>query len=363
MSFTVGQPQQSGLDLILQQLGGGVTQGLQQGLEQFHKRKQQDALGNQFESIGLPRELAGLDPQIIKQFMVSQQKQSLMDQLFGPPQEAAETLQPDETPGVGGQAPPSQEISARDVEAAILLDPNLGRVRQQERKLQQTQKESRREKQAGRSFTRNLKYLEKQSNILLEVPKEKLALTQMRGALESGDFNSFRNAVGEITGQEILKTASAQTVNSASKQFLLSSLAGLTGRPNRFLEKQITKALISPLYRNAANTLILEGLEGLANLKQKDAETAMDLEEEYTSRGEEIPRNLQRLVQKKMEKETRDFEKNYQNRMIELLDLKKSPDERTGGDLIRMTDPKGNLRDVPKDQKEEALKAGYKLAR
>ncbi len=345
------------------QLGQGVGKGIQSALEQFHQAKQQEALGDQFESIGLPRELAGLDPQIVKQFMAAQQKQSLMQQLMGPSQAAADTVPLGETPGVGRQPQPTQEISPRDVEAAILVDPNLGRVRQQERKLQQTQKETRRERQAGRSFTRNLKYLEKQSNILMEAPKEKLALTQMRGALESGNFNSLRNVIGEMTGKEFLKTASAQTVNAASKTLLMSTLASLTGRPNQFIERQITKALISPLYRDAANMLILEGLEGLSHLKDKHAETALDLEEKYTSRGEEVPRNLQRLVQKNLEKETRDFEKNYQNRVIELLDLKKPAGERKGGDLGNMTDPDGNLRDVPKDQIEDAIKAGYKLIR
>ena len=124
------------------QLGQGVGSGIQGALAQFHEQKQKEALGNQFESLGLPRELAGLDPQIIKQFMAAQQKQSLIQQLLSAPQGAAETLQAGEplqageTPGVGGQPQPSQEISARDVEAAMLVDPNLGRVRQQERKLQ-----------------------------------------------------------------------------------------------------------------------------------------------------------------------------------------------------------------------------------
>lgn len=137
------------------------------------------------------------------------------------------------------------------------------------------------------------------SSIAEELPKEKLAISQMKGALESGDFNSLRNAVGEITGQEWIKTASAQTVNSAAKQFLMSSLAGLSGRPNQFIEKQITKALISPLYKDAANTLILEGLEGLSDLKGKQIQIAEDLEEKYTSRGREIPRNFQKISPRK----------------------------------------------------------------
>lgn len=40
MSFSVGQPEQSGLDLILQGLGTGVGTGLQQSLADFHQKQQ-----------------------------------------------------------------------------------------------------------------------------------------------------------------------------------------------------------------------------------------------------------------------------------------------------------------------------------
>lgn len=64
-----------------------------------------------------------------------------------------------------------------------------------------------------------------------------------------------------------------------------------------------------------------------------------------------------------MRKATIDFEKGYEKRLIDLLDLKKSPEKRKGNGEIRMRDPQGNLREVSKDQREEALKAGYKLVR
>jgi len=209
-----------------------------------------------------------------------------------------------------------------------------------------------------RSFDRNKGYLDRISNIALELPKERVALQQMKGALDDKSFNSWRNVVAEMTGLEALKTASAQVLNSASKQFLMASLAGLTGRPNQFIEKQITKALISPLYQNEANELIYEGLEGLNKLKEREVEIAEDLEDFYTSKGEEIPRTFQKMVRAQHKKEVDDFEKRYEQRIKQLLSSKDAK-----SDEVRMTDPDGKLRNVPKKDAKKAQDAGYKLVK
>ena len=170
-----------------------------------------------------------------------------------------------------------------------------------------------------RAFERNKKYLDHISTVSNEIPKERLALQQMRGALENNDFNSYRNIFAEMTGLEALKTSSAQAVNSATKQFLMSSLAGISGRPNQFIEQQITKALVSPLYTDEANQLILEGLEGLTNLKEKEVEISGNLENKYTSQDKEIPRTFQKMVKDQLQPEARAFESRYERRVRQLL--------------------------------------------
>lgn len=208
------------------------------------------------------------------------------------------------------------------------------------------------EKSKQRSFDRNKGYLENISNISKGLAKEKLALQQMKGAMDAGDFNSFKNVIGEMTGLEFLKTASAQVVNSASKQFLISSLGDITGRANVFIEKQITKALISPLYKEEANQLIYEGLEGLHELKKREVEIAQDLEEKYTSKGGEVPRNFQKLVRKELQKEAIEFEKRYEKRVKDLLSSK--------DDQVPVISPDGEKGFIPKSELEEALKQDYK---
>ena len=209
-----------------------------------------------------------------------------------------------------------------------------------------------------RAFDRSKGYLDTLSDVARELPKEKLALSQMRGALDDKDFNSWQNIIAEMTGFEALKTASAQVVNSASKQFLMASLAGLTGRPNQFIEKQITKALVSPLYKDEANELIYEGLEGMHELKKREVEIAEDLEEFYTEGGGEIPRNFQKLVRDQHRSEIDAFEKRYEQRVKELLSSKD-----VKSNEVRMRDPQGNLRNVPKKDVEAAKAANYKVVR
>lgn len=210
-------------------------------------------------------------------------------------------------------------------------------------------------KQEERAFKRNEKYLQQQDKIRQDLPAEKVSLQQMEASLASGDFNSFRNGVADLTGQEWLKTASAQAANSASKQFLMSSLSGLTGRPNQFLEQQITKALISPQYKKEANRLIIEGLKGLHKLKKMEADTASELEEKYTSKGREIPRAFQRHVKQRIEDEAQKFEDKYEKRLIKELDIR----PKKGYALVKT--PDGDLKQVPRNKVQEAQKAGGKI--
>ena len=331
MTFSIGQPEQTVLDVILQNLGGGVTQGLQKSLEEFHATQKMQQEEDVFTHQGYPRDLAKLaaaattggQTEVLKQLLEVRQRGSLF------PKRGLK----DETDGV--------------VEEEVGFEEEIGRT--------PAEQVRRTEKQEQRSFERNKKFLDRMSSIAEELPKEKVALSQMEGALDDKNFNSWRNAVAEMMNSDVLKTASAQTVNSAAKQFLMSSLASLTGRPNQFIEKQITKALISPLYKTEANRLILDGLEGLMMLKEREVEIAEDLEEQYTQKGREIPRNFQKLVREKLKSETLAFEKGYENKVRELLSSKK--------DTVAMRDPEGILRSVPKSQVSEAKKAGYKIGK
>lgn len=275
--------------------------------------------------------------EILKEKAKATRQQGLLENVFAqrstPSGEVSEDIEIEKTPPLNQQAL-FQYALENPQGARFLLE-------------QENAQQKRTEKQEDRAFKRNEKYLEKQDEIRRGLPAEKVALQQMEAALGSGDFNNLRNTIADLTGQEWLKTASAQAVNSASKQFLISSLSSVTGRPNQFLENQITKALISPQYKDKANRLILDGLSQLHELKKMESDLALKLEEKYGT-----SRKLQPLIQEQVQKKAVEFEKKYQKKLIKALDIK----PKKGFSLV--IDPEGQVRQVPHDKIRKAKELG-----
>lgn len=171
----------------------------------------------------------------------------------------------------------------------------------------------------SRDFKRNEKYAEHIEKIRMDQNRKSLALQQMRGALESGDFESARNTVANFLGADFLKTADAQTVNAAIKNFLISDLGQITGNKNVFLERQITAALINPAYAPVANKLILEGLENLDRFHNLEVEAYDRMEQEYLDAGREPPRNFASLVRKSIQPEINKWETAYEEKVRKQL--------------------------------------------
>lgn len=209
-----------------------------------------------------------------------------------------------------------------------------------------------------RAYERNKPYFERLSKQSSNLPREKLALTQMKAAIKDDDFNSFRNSIAEMTGLDALKTSTGQVVNSAVKTFLISELGNITGRPNQFIEKQITKAAISPLYKKEANEAIFEGLNLVSQLKEREIQIAEDLEERYLSQGKEIPRTFQKQVKEKLKKESNELEKNYEDYINKLFTSK----SKKKGE-VEMIAPDGSTYAIPKKDVSSAQKSGYRLKR
>jgi len=295
MSFVMLPQEQSPLSLLAQSLGTGIAGGLQQRLQDFHNEKALEEKEQIFKQQGYPEDLAKLAAAATTGGQTEVLRKVLEEREIGPLDKSL--------------ASPSFTSIDEDIED--IPSPPIGRTRKEKERYSRDLEK--------RNFERNKKYLDRISDIAAEIPKEKMALAQVEGALQTGDFNTWRNALADLFDKDILKTSSAQIVNSASKQYLMSSLAGLTGRPNQFIERQITRAFVSPQYQSQANKLIFEGLKGLADLKEKEVEIALELENRFTSQGKEIPRNFQHLVRKKLENEAKVFEKSYEQRIKSLL--------------------------------------------
>lgn len=238
--------------------------------------------------------------------------QQLMQLLGGAKDPSQDSVEIDETEDILGR-PQGKNISDEQILAVSLIEPNLGRILQSQKDAV-TKHEDRLDE---RAFKRNEAYNKRVDEAAFNRSKLNLALDQMEGALSSGDFESWSNIVGDLTGFEKLKTAPAQVVNSAAKEFLVGALGELTGRPNQWIEQQISRALINPQYAPQANQLIFKGLRGLQSLRDKEIETRNQIEAEFEKKGRE-PRNIQALVQKRMAKDIDNFENNYRKELESL---------------------------------------------
>jgi len=330
-----------------QGLSQGYAQGMQEKLQQMMDTRKSAAerqrLEGVFEALGLPKEYSGLPEGVTKELLKEKTQENKLQQLMqllggGQGGEVAEDI------NIEGQGP--QGISDENILAISALDPNIARLLQGQK--ESAQKRS--EKLEERSFRRNESFLKKIDEQAMSQPQMDLAIGQMEGAIEAGDFGSWRNVVGDLTGFEFLKNSTAQTVNSASKEFLMSALSDLTGRPNMFIEKQITKAIIHPQYTDEANKMIFAGLKHLNDLRKARTAATLQLEEKFTDEGKEIPRNFQKLVQKKMEPLIQNFEEDYRR---QLKDLSK----KEGSQLKDLSKKEGSLKSVEKGTQLDAKNA------
>lgn len=224
--------------------------------------------------------------------------------------------------------------------------------------LQSLRDQEQKQKKAGQeqSYKRNEKYLHRLDESKASNRKRQLALNQIGAALQTGNFESFRNRIGQFTGLDFLKDASAQTVNTASKEFLVGSLSEITGRPNMFLEQAISKAMVNPLYQKEANQIIYEGFQLLQSLGEKEHKIADDLEEFYTQDGGEIPRNFQKLVQQEVDKFAEPAIEAYQERINKLL----SQEDKLSGQMVDVIGPDGVEWEIDESQVGD-LPEGFRL--
>jgi hypothetical protein len=362
-------------------IGGGLQILLNQKLQDIQEQKsmqkqkaQKALLEKHYEDLGMPKGLAHLDSSVQKEILKREANKNLFNQIFGGQQPSGlDNLDITERTPQGeveedethiSDTSQKQPYSDQQIFASSLVNPNLARVMQsqnesilkrQERKEDIALKKS--EVQEKRSFERNKKFLEKSDEERQALPRKRLALKRMEKAIKSNDFSSIRNSVADYLGFDMLKSASAQEVTTAVKEFLLSDVQALQGRPNQFIEKLMSKSYINPQYSKEANNAIYQGLADLSQLKEKELDIVADLEEEFTNKGKEIPRNFQQLVKKRLQPDIDAFEKKLEDSLKEIDKKAQKLPENT----VRMMDPDGNIRAVPKDKAKAAQDAGYKL--
>ena len=185
----------------------------------------------------------------------------------------------------------------------------------------------------------------------------------------SGDFWANQLGLPELKG------VSGSVLEGAAKTHLLTSLGNLSGgRPNQFLEKQISQAFALPGGSKAANLAKLEILKSLADMKQLQVDETLKIAEAYEEQGKPVPGNVSRLALKKI---TPEIERRQKQSSYKLQNLLEPPEGSPALDKVEKVPPgtpltekkaavifkKANPGAFPQTATEEQFEKAYKLAK
>jgi hypothetical protein len=269
-------------------------------------------------------------------------------------------------------APRSKLESLTDGELVTLQSsPNarmraIGKAEQERRALQS--KESRADRDF--SYKRAEPQFKKIDKIRGTLPERESALNEIQGALESGALDGWnQNYVASFFGRlgEGFVTPEGAIFQSSIKEYLLNNIGRVGGRPNQWIEQQISSALPNLGKSAEANRAIASML--LAASRRDRAEVGIfdRIVGEYEDAGMPIPLGLDRLVSKELES----FERANQKQLaLDLAEIKESKlsDEELRKDLLKkvprgtpITERKARLLDEKYGAKSKAVakKLGY----
>lgn len=256
------------------------------------QRSQQQQMQQQNQTI---EKLTGMDPsglsekqreivlgELLKQQGKNQrlgQTQGFLDKVFGGSQQKSNQMNQmaemdQQQLGMSQGFDPSQ-LSDADIAQAAAMDPNLGRILQQQkdvslREKRAQEKNQRSEFESERAFhTGFSKETEKEANELRRsLPKKEMALDFARNAVETGDMSYFSlDKLADVTGQDIFRTAKGAQLITAGKENLLSNMGRVSARAqNQWFEQRLNSMFPKVGQSREANLTVQEMLEGEAEL-------------------------------------------------------------------------------------------------
>jgi len=322
-------PQEPGLGGYL---GEGLGQGLSSGLQYLLQAK----IGEKQNRLAMQRDAA-------KQ----QAKEETLMRLLGPSQSFSE----EEISGPQGSAMVEEESgpNERQILAASLADPNLGRLLQgqQESKIRQ------REKVAGREWDRAKDVFKRADERAEALPVKENALATMKDALVDGNLGFFSpDNIAEITGVEAFRTPKGAQFITSGKEFFLGSLKRAGARPNQWIEQQLLKMLPKIGRSPEANLTVVAALESELAIEEAYGDILQKLEEEDMSKFGHVKGNIGQRANKELRVFANAEQKKLEENLREIQGVTKKG--------VKMTDPDGNTYLVPKSDIKDAEKAGYK---
>ena len=332
-------PGPSSGQLLGSSLGGGLSnllQGLAEGKMQDHasKRKiaeqnsKQEGLMQSLQSLGL----FGGSPQ--DQFSEEEINES------SPEGDISEKI---------FQSP---NISDEQIQAATILNPNLGRVLQSQKDSQSKREDA----LAKREFERVKPFLLRADERSEGLAQKDLALESMEEAIKEGNLGFFsKDNIADMTGLEFFRTPKGSQFISSGKEYFLGSLKRAGARPNQWIEQQIQKMLPKVGRSKEANLTVLESLRSEMKIEEEQQRLIDQLSERDMKQFGHIKGNLPGRVSKELKTFAKGEQRDLEQRLRTISG--------EGKNFIEMRDPAGQLRSVPKSDVNAASKAGYKVKR
>lgn len=360
MSFTVGDPQQSGLGVALGGLASGLGQGYSQGLQkQLETFQQQKKLNLQADKLSkyLPREQAIAILSQPKELQKPLLYQSLAEQIMSP---QGQNIEINEENEVGTDQSQGSISTLSDEKLTRLLSNPIAKnaADTEIKRREDLRKDVRRS-----DIKRSDKYLDKINEERDNTLRAKSSLGVIEQALEQKDLGFFSpDNLKSMAGFNRWISPEGAILNTAGKEFFMADIERVTGRPNMFLEKILSNALPQVGKSNEANQTIVEFYKNALDLQEEKQKIADNLEDFYREKIGYVPGNIGRLVDGQLKPYAKQKEK-------ELVDIFKTGKEKYGtseqkvSDTIILIDPAGNRRRVSKKDTKAALKAGYKRSK
>lgn len=129
------------------------------------------------------------------------------------------------------------------------------------------------------------------------MPEKEIALARIDDAIQSGDIGRFTDWAAERLGIDPAKSTQAQILESAVKTLFLNDLQGIQGgRLNQLIEGNLLKSFQNIGKSPEANQEITETLYAIEDIVKERIKIFDDISEKYDKAGRELPRNVDKMI-------------------------------------------------------------------
>jgi len=287
MTMTMPGPVEIPKPSLMEQLGTGLGAGIQSVVPTLGKLMEQQIMQQSLKQ--------ALSPQL-----AAQPTQDYAERVEGRPigasPQRAEEMQQSRLEQIATNPEAMAILAANRPQIAAQIQEMYGNLIKQ-RQFQSKEKLER-EKQA---YTESKSYIDSIREKASDLPGKRIAMVRINDALQANDLKSLQNFVADFFNNDYLRTSSGAALQSAVKEFLLSDLGKVKGgRPNQFIEQQLSQSYTKAGYDPKANAKIAAAMEAGVKLNQAEVELADRMQEEYMEAGEKIPGNFDYLVRKEL---------------------------------------------------------------